>query len=250
MVIMRAIIQVVAGRNFLFAGIALLLLTGAKPPVKKGKLKISFANVVKGMPVVLYDSTYTNPFGESYTVSRFKYYISHISLGNFTEKDGYHLVDESQPGSLSFTLELPVKKYNAIRFMIGVDSMHNVSGAQSGALDPRNDMFWTWNSGYIMFKFEGSSPVSTQVNNKIEYHVGGYGGPNKAIRTITLPLDAALDIRENKTSEVIIEADIDKWWRAPNDIRIADNAVSMTPGPMAKKLADNYSKIFSIKAKE
>jgi hypothetical protein len=45
-----------------------------------------------------------------------------------------------------------------IRFLLGVDSARNVSGIQTGALDPARGMFWTWNSGYVMAKIEGSSP--------------------------------------------------------------------------------------------
>jgi len=46
-------------------------------------------------------------------------------------------------------------------------------------------MFWTWNSGYIFFKLEGNSPVSTQPNGKIEYHIGGFQSPTSAIRKYT-----------------------------------------------------------------
>ena len=53
---------------------------------------------------------------------------------------------------------MPAGNYNSLSFLLGVDSMHNVSGAQTGALDPANDMFWTWNSGYVMAKMEGASP--------------------------------------------------------------------------------------------
>lgn len=239
--------------HIIIALAAILLLTSHKPTVKKGMVKISFKNLVQGFPMLLNDSIYRNPFGEAYSISRFKYYISHITLSNGSfsavDKNGYHLVDESKPGSLNFSFEAAAKKYTTISFMIGVDSLRNVSGAQTGALDPRNDMFWTWNSGYIMFKFEGNSPVSAQVNNKIQYHVGGFAGPNSVLRTVSFmfPPDQLLDVKESKISELVIEADASKWWQYPNDIRIADNAVSMTPGPLAKKMADNYSKLFALK---
>ena len=221
--------------------------------VKKGMVKITFRNIVKGDALTLNDVTYKNPFGEEYTVSKFKYYISHVGVKNskttITEANSFHLIDESKPESMSFSFDAPAGKYTTLNFTIGVDSIYNVSGAQTGALDPKNDMFWTWNSGYIMFKFEGNSPASTQINNKVEYHIGGYAGPNKVLKTLTmnLPGDGILDVKEGRVSELIVEADVDKWWQVPNDFRIADNAVSMTPGPLAKKFADNYAKLFSVK---
>jgi hypothetical protein len=220
---------------------------------KTGTVKITFKNTVKGSPVVLNTATYTNSFAEQYTITTFKYYISNVVINNIdkrvAEKESYHLINETQPTTLSFSYTAPTDLYTTISFMLGVDSMRNVSGAQTGALDPTNDMFWTWNSGYIMAKLEGNSPQSTVVNNMVEYHIGGFAGANNVLQTIVLnlPANKLLNIREGKTSEVFIEADIDKWWQNPNDLKIATNAVCTTPGVLAKKIADNYAKMFVIK---
>lgn len=223
------------------------------PSEKTGLLKITFINTVKGSPIQLNDTTYTNPFGEQYTISKFKYYISNVAIafseGVFTENESYHLIDERNPGSFSFGVLIPVNTYQSLLFMLGVDSLKNVSGAQTGALDPLNDMFWTWNSGYVMAKMEGYSPQSKVVNNKVEFHIGGFSGPYSVLKKIKLnfPAGRTLDIQEGRTSEIIIETDFDKWWQQPNDLKITDNPVCTTPGELAKKIADNYSKMFSIK---
>ncbi|MEP7236905.1 MAG: MbnP family protein [Ferruginibacter sp.] len=223
------------------------------PQEKTGTIKITFINTVKGNPIVLNTANYTNHFAEEYTVSKFKYYISNIGLAFsdavYAETESYHLVDESDPASLSFSFLADVNTYHSISFMLGVDSIKNVSGAQTGALDPLNDMFWTWNSGYVMAKMEGNSPQSKMVNNKIEFHIGGFSGVNNVLKKLMLnfPADILLDVRENKLSEIIIEADLDKWWQASNDLKITDNPVCTTPGILAKKFADNYSKMFTIK---
>jgi len=218
-----------------------------------GTVKISFVNTVKGKPLQLNTGSYANPFGEAYTVSKFKYYISHVSLitgkAVFFETESYHLVDESKPDDLHFSFAVSAGNYTTLNFMLGVDSLHNVSGAQTGALDPLNDMFWTWNTGYVMAKMEGRSPQSKLVNNKLEFHIGGFMGENNVLKNITLnfPPGKILNIQEGKTSEIIIEADMDTWWQQPNDIKITNHAVCSTPGALAKKIADNYSKMFSIK---
>jgi hypothetical protein len=220
---------------------------------KTGTVKVTFKNTVKGSPVILNTAAYTNPFAEQYTVTTFKYYISNVVINNIdkrvAQKESYHLINEAQPASLSFSYDAPTDLYATISFTLGVDSIRNISGAQSGALDPTNDMFWTWNSGYIMAKLEGNSPQSTVVNNKIEYHIGGFTGVNNVLQTIVLnlPANKLLNIQQAKTSEVFIEADIDKWWQNPNDIKIVTNAVCTTPGVLAKKVADNYAKMFVIK---
>lgn len=222
-------------------------------PEKTGTVKITFINTVKGKPVQLNETSYTNPFAEQYSISRFKYYISNIALafpdGVFKEIDSYHLIDESKPASLSFSFITNVNSYHSVLFMLGVDSLKNVSGAQTGPLDPLNDMFWTWNSGYVMAKMEGNSPQSKVVNNKVEFHIGGFSGANNVLKKLMLnfPAGMLLYIGEGRTSEIVIEADFDKWWQGPNDLKIADNPVCSTPGELAKKFADNYSKMFTIK---
>lgn len=220
--------------------------------VQNGIVKITITNTVKGAPLVLNTTTYTNPFAETYTISKFKYYLSNMgvtsSAGDCKETNSYHLADVSKPESLSFTFKATPANYQSLFFMLGVDSTRNVSGAQTGALDPTNDMFWTWSTGYIMYKFEGNSPVSSQVNNKVEYHIGGFAGPDKVLKNLvyTFPNGKVLSIRSNKISEIKIEADLDKLWQTPNDIKIAVTSACMTPGPLSKKFADNYSKMFTI----
>ena len=221
-------------------------------PIKTGTVKITFTNTVKGTPLVLNTSVYTNPFAETYTVSKFKYYISNIGLNSsydfYNENDSYHLVDAVNAVSRTFSFTAKANAYFSLALTIGVDSLRNVSGAQTGALDPTNDMFWTWSTGYIMAKIEGNSPFSTQVNNKVEYHIGGFMGSNNVLQklTINIPVGKNLNIREGKTSEIFISADLDKWWQNPNNLKIAVNPVCTTPGTLAKQISDNYANMFTI----
>ena len=223
------------------------------PKEKTGTVKITFVNTVKGKPIQLNTSTYTNPFAEQYSISKFKYYISHVGLvflgGTDIENESCYLIDESKPESLSLSFAAVEKTYSAVSFLLGVDSILNVSGAQTGALDPLNDMFWTWNSGYIMAKMEGHSPQSKVVNNKVEYHIGGFSGANNVLKNITLnfPAGKKLYISAGKTSEIFIEADFETWWQHADELKIAEHPVCTTPGTLAKLIANNYSNMFTIK---
>jgi hypothetical protein len=220
---------------------------------KTGTIKISFRNLVGTQPILLDSSIFSNKFGEKYSITQLKYYISNICLindkGKVTEKESYHLINQSLPASLSFTFTVEENSFSSIQFLIGVDSLRNVSGAQSGALDPLNDMFWTWNSGYVMAKMEGVSPQSNQIGSKIEYHIGGFTGVNSVLKTVQLdfPIGKKLLVEQGKINEINLEADLNQWWQHTNNIKITELPVCTTPGEMAKKIAENYSAMFSIK---
>lgn len=223
------------------------------PGNQSAQIKITFKNKVGNTAIALRDSTYLNPFGEEYSINKLRYYISQVSLINsemtFGERDSYHLVDEALPESQSIVFQAPTGHYNSLQFLLGVDSLHNVSGAQTGALDPTKDMFWTWNTGYVMAKMEGNSSASKQVNNKYEFHIGGYAGPfcvNKLIK-LDLSDSSSLEFKTGKTTEIIIEANINTWWKGAHDIKIAEHPVIATPGKMALEISNNYAKMFSIK---
>ena len=240
-------------RYLILAVVSFILLAGCQKSIeaKTGMVKFTFRNMVNTVPMALDAATYTNPFGETYTISRFKYYVSNIRLTGAStaiENESYHLLDESIPASLSFSFDTDENSFSGISFLLGVDSTRNVSGAQTGALDPLNDMFWTWNSGYIMAKMEGTSPQSNQTGNRIEYHIGGFSGVNNTLKAINLPFPSGknLVISEGKTSDITLEADFNKWWQTPNDIKITNLPVCTTPGALAKQVADNYSKMFTI----
>lgn len=240
---------------FFICCIAIVTMNGCKKNrivANSGTVKIVFKNKVKNDALVLNTQSYFNTFGEAYTISKFKYYISNVALVHgdvkSAENNSYHLIDAADAASQNFSFSAAADHpYNIIQFLIGVDSQRNVSGAQTGALDPLNDMFWTWNSGYIMAKLEGNSPASPAVNHTIEYHIGGFSGTNNVLKTITLAVNG-VNIQSGKTTEIVIETDIDTWWQGPNDLKFADFPVSAMPGELSKKYADNYSKMFTVKS--
>ena len=50
---------------------------------KYASVKIIFINNVKGNKIVLNDSTYTNPFGEKYNITKLRYYVTNIELAKW-----------------------------------------------------------------------------------------------------------------------------------------------------------------------
>jgi hypothetical protein len=186
--------------------------------------------------------------GEAYQPTRLKYYISNLELLSNKAKPRHiksvYLIDAADPKNIY--LDTYTAEYNQLSFTIGVDSALNCSGAQSGALDPVNGMFWTWNTGYIYFKLEGYAAASTNDLQKIEYHIGGYTGPYKANRKVELNLPQPLLIKAGKSPIITINVDLDQFWMAKNKISIATNSLIMSPGALAAAAADNLSAMFSI----
>ncbi|MCA8829344.1 MbnP family protein [Hymenobacter pini] len=211
-----------------------------------GPLDIEMDHLVGNTPLTLNTSTYTTPLGQQFTVSTFNYYLSNIKLKKadgteYAEPESYHLVKESDAKTKMFTLtDVPAGDYTSLTFTIGVDSTRNVSGAQTGALDPTNGMFWTWNSGYIFTKLEGSSPQAGG-NKQLVFHIGGFKKPNNTIRTVSPSLNGAtIQIRKDRTPAVHLQADVLKMFTGPNPVDFSTLSNTMG-GANSVKVADNQA---------
>ncbi len=224
--------------------------TTPAPTATEGSLKVKFDNRVGSAVLVLNTTNYTNN-NDTFKVSKFNYYVSNIKLtatdnSVYTESESYHIVKADDVASLTFDLKnIPVKNYKSITFMIGVDSTRNVSGAQSGALDPAQGHFWTWSSGYIMAKLEGTSPQSSDLNKKIMYHIGGFKGVNSVLKTVTLLFTIDANVTTSKTPEVTIKANLLEWF-SPSSITFSTTPVVHNAGSMAKMISDNYVDMFTV----
>ncbi|MGL4596527.1 MAG: MbnP family protein [Bacteroidia bacterium] len=196
---------------------------------------------------------YTTANGDLVDASMFKFYISNIVLTKssgetWAQPESYYLCNAANLASMRFTLpDVPIGEYNQISFMIGVDSLRNVSGTQSGALDPANNMFWTWSSGYIFMKFEGNSPQSMSSGNNVTYHIGGYEGVNRGQRIVTLPLTATTAlVTESTTPRIFLNVDAGEIFESPNTISIASLSFAMGVNSSSAMIADNYANMFSL----
>lgn len=222
------------------------------PSSSTGSITVKFENYSGANPLVLNTVDYVNANGDTFKVSLFNYYISNIKLiaadsSIYSESESYHLIQADLNSSLQFSLpNIPIKNYVAIQLTIGVDSLRNVSGAQSGALDPVNGMFWSWNSGYIMAKIEGTSPQSGQSSKLLKFHVGGFSGVNNSIRTLRLAFPNTASVSSSTTPVLTLKADVLEWFKSPSTINFATTHTVHMPGTAAKIIADNYSDMISV----
>jgi hypothetical protein len=246
---------------------AALTLTGCekdsdtKPTI--GTLDLQFEQTVGTDPLTLSTRTYTTPAGDQFKVTSFRQYISNIKLtktdgSQYAVPESYYLLDAAVPTSLRLGLKnIPVGDYRALTFTVGVDSVRNVSGAQTGALDPNNGMFWTWNSGYIYTKLEGTSPQAPRPAGVAEgglvFHIGGFKSPNNTIRTVSLPFatGTTLLVRNDHAPEIHLNADVLKMFTGGTTVRFATLSNTMggaTSVPVANNIAAGMFSIEHIHA--
>lgn len=221
-------------------------------PATTNDLKILFHHVVSGSPLVLHSMQYANWNNDSFQVDIFNYYICNIKLtatdnSVYAESESYHLIESNDTNTLTITLKnVPFKNYKSIEFYIGVDSLRNVSGAQTGDLDPARGMFWSWNTGYIMAKMEGRAPVSMGVNNMIAYHIGGFSGVNNTIRKFTFNFPNDATVTENIKPKVYLQTDIQEFFQNPNPINFKTLYSIGMSGTNANMVADNYADMITL----
>lgn len=243
-------------KSIALIGVLGITLAGCKPdPVDPtpttNEFHFKFDNYFGDNELELNTGNYTTANSEEITVSAFNYWITNIVLvgadGNdYTEPESYRLMRGDQGSSRHFhMLDVPAGTYTGVKFTIGVDVARNTSGAQDGALDPatNGDMYWSWNTGYIQSKLEGTSPQSTETGNKYEYHIGGVKAGQETPQEVTLSFGNNVVVGEQAGS-VIVKTDLAKWF--PTPMPIAMMAIMTHPNEMAHNIAKGYVDMFSI----
>jgi hypothetical protein len=212
---------------------------------KFGEVTIDFENVVGANSLQLNRTTpYETPAGDKFTVTTFRYYISNIKFTKandsvYAQPESYYLIDQAREASRRFTIpNVPAGDYTGLTFTIGVDAARNSGGVQAGALAP-SDMFWTWDTGYIFTKLEGRSDQSP--NKGIVFHIGGSLLPHNTIRTVSPAMNGKIfQVRQTRTPEVYIKADVLRMFTGRNTIRF-DSLNNVMGGADAVKIADNQA---------
>lgn len=242
---MNTVRKIITGSFF----IAFLTFVFSFKQPQKTKVSIQFKNYA-GNAVLQLDSTYKNALGQDFTIANFKYYISNICLKradgkNYTCQE-YFLINEHEDDSKQITLnDVPEGNYTGIEFIIGVDSLHNCSGLQQGALDPINGMFWAWNTGYVFLKLDGHASASKSEGHIYEYHIGGYKQPVNSIRKVILNFNGNKTVSSASIASIIIKADVLEILKTPTTIDFS-KLPSVTDTRNANIIANNYMDMFSL----
>jgi hypothetical protein len=255
-------------KTILLSGLTILLFSSCKKdnpeynPAIKATLSVEFDNVAGAADLQLNTGNYTNAAGEAFKVTKLKYFVSNFKLTNadgttytVPQKDCYFLIDESDAASHEAELSVPEGEYKSVSFTIGVDSLRNTMDVsqRTGVLDVSGaaaDMYWSWNSGYIFFKMDGTSPVITGMGGVFQYHVGGFGGYATAtannLRTFTLDLTArgTAKVKSGKATNIHLLVDVLKTLSGTTTMSFATTAMIHSIAPGAA-VANNYTSMIS-----
>lgn len=189
----------------------------------------------------LADSSFMTNDSANLQIEVLKFYISNIRFlinGKVVleEKNSFHLVDASQIIPIQIFVDNKQNiSFDEIKFDLGIDSATNVSGALGGDLDPTKGMYWTWQSGYINFKLEGTSPRSKTRNHEFTFHLGGYQRPNYCLQT--------LRFKTNNSSVINLKLDVQNFL---NQIDLTKTNHIMSPGNEAVLLSKIVADSFKI----
>lgn len=128
---------------------------------------------------------YINALGDSVKVTELSYYFTNVSLLNqnnqWVNLGNYDLIEFNNPASTEISLtNVPAGTYSKIKFLVGVDSLANSTGAHEGELSPAFGMYWSWATGYVFFRMKGRCSG----NRSLTFDIGG----DKNLPSVELPL--------------------------------------------------------------
>ena len=217
-----------------FLGLTLVLVSYATPIVK---LKITplFNN-----QSITENAWFVSSQKDSIQFTKLKFYFTDFQVKSIkgeinTIDHSNYLIDIFQPETLEIQLStVSFSNGDELSFNLGVSSDMNTTGAHSGALDPSNGMFWSWQSGYINFKIEGISPSSKTRQNKFQFHIGGYQSPYNTLRRLTFILN-----KQTTKLNLNLEEFFERTKLA------VDNQI-MVPGEKANELATEFFNTMTI----
>jgi hypothetical protein len=216
-----------------------------------GILQLNIELVFNRDTLVLNNHAYINAHGDTLYIDGFRFYISGVKLRHpksktYSEKESYHLIDADDKASQELTLtDISEGTYDELTFLLGTDSLANVSGAMAGDLDPTKGMYWAWNTGYINAKLEGHASVCKTIHHAFEFHIGGYLSPYKSVREVRLAINE-IQIAAGKTITLKLEANAAEWFKHTTLIDLSKTNSIVIPGKEAMMMADNYSDMFRV----
>ncbi len=232
--------------RFLFLALALApaCFTGAFPGSLHAQTVVRFQPLLAGEPLVLASGSEDNlgAAAGARKVEVLRWYLSDLELLRngrtvFSPQKRHHLLDAEKPESLQLQLNTaPGLAYNELRFTLGVDSLTAAAGAFGEDLDPTNGMYWTWRSGYINFKLEGTVPECPARKNRFQFHIGGFQKPFASQREVRLAVSPA--------ESHVIQVDLDRFFEAVN---LKRQYQVMSPSTKSAELADLLVQVFKLK---
>lgn len=164
-----------------------VLLFGCKDPVPEPQsaeevpMLNGYVNVNYGVDQLFIDSVYTLPNGDEVKFTDIKFYLEDLRNGSSVLTDAA-LFDLKERQNLLFSVEGKSDDFSSLTGNIGVQQSLNHDDPTSFPSNSwlnivkANDMYWSWNPGFIFFKIEGMMDTIPDGNplfdHGVSYHIG------------------------------------------------------------------------------
>jgi hypothetical protein len=224
-----------------------LFLTGCKDKEDPtGTIELKIQTTFNGNDFA-FGQTYVGRDQRSYRINFMRFYLSNINLvkGDNTTVPLFKaiLVNEEDPSSVTYTLEVPAGDYTGFTYGLGLDPATNaIDPATYEAASPLAtgySMYWSWATKYIFFKYEGeaSTDPGGSLNNYYFYHIGGDDF------YVPMQKNGAITVSKDETSTIALNLDYDLIINAANDYIDVTQDVGTHTGDnmtLATRVYDNW----------
>ena len=193
------------------------------------------------------DSIYVDDFAHNYKISFSNVYLSQLNFeesGVITPLPIQYIL--LKPEISNYDLgSVAHGHYHNLKFGLGIDSVTNHSDPNSypltSALYPQSpSMHWSWNSGYIFYKIEGS--VDTDGDGSFETNFRFHIGTDGLRKDISVTIHDGIDA--GKTNNISLKIDLGKFLKGI-DLSVDNSTHTSNNMPLAVIVSNNSITAFS-----
>lgn|SRR5690606_36108418 len=234
-----------------------------------GPVQIKFENRFEGLsPIALNQTIQTSSNGQVHQFSALKYIVSNFTLTNeqgvsynfhLNDPDqGAFVIDQNDAVINEIKIDLdsiPAGTYTKVKFGLGISPDAYLLGGESQAefwtQATDEGMSWSWATGYIFVKLEGSYG-SDVPNINFSNHSGNMGdisenGTPNLYREIELDLPAPIQVSSQEYPGIHFIADLNQFLSGETDLVLDEsNHEAMGSSPYLVNVTNNLSKMFSV----
>lgn len=201
-----------------------------------GSVVLKFDNSVGDLDFA-FNTSFSRENGESFKLETLKYIVSNVRVkdneGNtfmYPTASNVFIINEANSnnaGEIWVTLEgIDAADYTELTFGIGIDQDRYALGADGQgdflAEAEAEGMLWSWATGFKFMRFDGTYSSSTVTDEGMNMHMGSVGASLDNYKEVTLTFPNTILVREDKTPEIHIKADIAKAFNGVTEVNFAD----------------------------
>ena len=212
-------------------------------------LRIEMRPISDGEPLVLNATPRHNAAGESFSVARLSYLMSGVALrrvdGTWHElAEQVAWMDASRRREAMTLPEVPVGKYTALRFQIGLDAAVNARDTgqyeAEHPLNPNlNGLLWPMQGGYIFLALEGKWTAENGIDQGYALHLA-----REPFRTV-VELPTELELGSSVT--IRLDLDVPRLLQGLSFARDGATTHSRDGDVVAERLKRNLAQAFIVK---